>query len=42
MADDSLVVQCLNKPAKPRCKALRLAKPLRRHRTAAQKLAVLE
>ena len=38
MADDSLVVQYLKKPAKWRCKPLRLAKPLRWHHTAAQKL----
>ena len=42
MADNALVTQCLKKPAKRRCKALRLAKPLKRHRTAAKKLAYLE
>ena len=41
-ADDALLVGCLKKPAKRRCKALRLAQPLRRTRSAAAKLACLQ
>ena len=41
-ADDALLVECLKKPAKRWCKALRLAQPLRRTRTATEKLACLQ
>ena len=41
-ADDTLLVECLKKPAKRRCKALRLAQPLRHTCTTAEKLACLQ
>ena len=42
VADDALVVQCSKKPAKRRCKASRLALPIRRTCTPAEKLAWLD
>ena len=42
VANGALVVQCQKKPAKKNCKALRLVKPLRWTRTAAEKLAFLD
>ena len=41
-ADGALPVECLEKPAKRRCKTLRLAKPLRHTRTAAEKITCLQ